>query len=250
MLVSPFCFWELMSHLDEPHQFHRVKGNLMKFRHVQVLDDPEAESLAEVGVASVPKGRVSDEDVICASLAALQAADSLDSFYSKQIRDSFGNVRSLSGCVARAKDVLRTEEERFFGFVGQIVDLVKAGTSKLTTSWDLHRATVSLTNGWHIARCGQPLNEDARVLRVLYVYYAFVVHCARDRLARSGMEDLNDYEDARLCQHVRLDVPSTVVSADERQRKRLEQVFTLLENVDDPELKHAHRVLDVKDLEE
>jgi hypothetical protein len=250
VLVSPFCFWELMSHLDEPDMFLRVKGNLMKFRHVKVLDDPEAESLAEVGVASALKGRVSDEDVICASLAALQASDSLDSFYSKQIRDSFGNVRSLSGCVARAKDVLRTEEERFLDFVGQIVDLVKAGTSTLTTPWDLHRATVSLTNGWHVARSGQLLNEDARVLRILYVYFAFVVHCARDRLARSGVEDPNDYEDARFCQHVRLDAPSTIVSADERQLERLGQVFTLLEDVDDPELEHAHRALNVKDLGE
>jgi len=249
LLVSPFCFWEILSHLDEPDQFRRVKGNLMKFRHVRVLDDPEAISLAELGATSLLGARVSDDDLIYACLAALQESDSPSSFSSKHIRDSQGNVRTLSECVARANDLLRAQEERFLRFVRQIVDSVKAGTSTLGTPWDLHRATVSLANGWHIARCGQPLNEDVRVLRVLYVYFAFVVFCARDYLAPSRVNgDLNDYEDARLCQHVRLDVPCMIVSADGRQRGRLKEIFTLLETVAVPQLEHAHQVLAAKDL--
>jgi len=249
LLVSPFCFWEIVSHLDEPDQFQRVRGNLMKFRHVRVLDDPEATSLLELGETSQLAGRVTDDDVIYACLAALKASDSLASFYSKYIRDSQGNVRPLSECVVRAKHVLQVEEERFLAFVRQIVTSVRAGTSILGTAWALHRATVSLTNGWHIARCGQPLNENLRVLRILYVYFAFVVFCARDYLAPSGSnEDVNDYEDARFCQHVRLDTPCTIVSADERQISRLKDVLKLIETVAVPELGHTHGVLAVREL--
>lgn len=248
LLVSPFCFWEIVSHLDDAEQFRRVKGNLMKFRHVDVLDDPETVSLAEIGATSLLEGRVPDEDVIYASLAALKESDSLSGFYSKHIRDSQGNVRTLSECVDRARDVLRGQEERFLGFVHQIVKSVRAGTSTLGTQWELHRATVSLCNGWHIARSGQALNEDVRVLKFLYVYFAFVVLCARDYLPSGVKGDLNDYEDARLCQHVRLDTPYTIVSADARQRCRLKNIFTLLETVAVPGLGHAHEVVAASDL--
>jgi len=243
LFVSPFCFWEVVSHLDEPDQFRRMKGNLMKFRHVKVLDDPEAESLGAVGGHELLKSRVPDEDVVYGALAALQASDSLDSFYAKHIRDSQGNVRSLSACVERAKDILQREEERFVGFVRQIVDSVRAGTSTFATPWDRHRATVSLINGWHIARYKQPLNEKVTVLRVLYVYFAFVVLCARDRVSGSDRDYPNDYEDARLCQHLRLNVPWIVVSGDHRQRERLKEIFALLDEVRVPGLEHSHNII-------
>jgi hypothetical protein len=246
LLVSPFCFWETISHLDEPNGFDLIRANLMKFRHVRVLDDPEAETLANVGVTSLMTERISDDDLIYATLAALRDSASLHSFYSKHIRDSHGNVRTLSGCVSRAKDILRTHEERFLWFVRQIADSVRAGTSQIGTPWDLHRATVSLIDGWHIARCGQPLNENVRILRILYIYFAFVVLCARDHLAGPGA--LNDYEDARLCQHVRLDYPCTIVSGDGNQRRRLNEIFSLLEAVAIPQLEHSHQVLAVEEV--
>ncbi len=251
LLVSPFCFWEIASHLDEPDQFPRVKGNLMKFRHVYVLNDPEAIALAELSATSLRRPRVSDDELIYVSLGALRESDSLSSFYAKLIRDSQGNVRTLSGFAARGKDVLRKLEERFLGFVRQIVELVEAGTSTLRTLWDCHCATVSLTNGWHIRECGQPLNlnEDVQVLRILYVYFAFIVFCARDYLTPSRVNlDLNDYEDTRFCQHVRLDLPCTIITDDGGQWRRLKEVFTLLETVADPQLEHAHQVLATKDL--
>jgi hypothetical protein len=37
LYVSPFCFWELWTHLEDDDQFQRVKGNLMKFRYVTIL---------------------------------------------------------------------------------------------------------------------------------------------------------------------------------------------------------------------
>lgn len=249
LLVSPFCFWEIVSHLDEPDMFSRVRGNLMKFCHVRVLDDPEAIYIAELGATPLFEARVSDDDVIYSALAALRDSDSLSSFYSKHIRDSQGNVRTLSECVARAKDLLLADEERFQSFVHQIVDSVNAENSTILTPPDLYRAVVSLINGWHIARCGQPLNEDVRVLRILYVYFAFVVFCARDYLAISRANgNLNDYEDASLCQHVRLDIPCTIITADRRQRERLKEIYTLLEAVANPQLVHAHQVLDEKSL--
>ena len=251
LLASPFCFWEIASHLDEPDQFPRVKGNLMKFCHVCILDDPEAIALAELRATPLCRPRVPDNELIYAALGALRESDSLSSFYAKRIRDSQGNVRTLAGFAARGKDVLRELEEHFLGFMRQIVELVRSGTSTLRTPWDCFCATVSLTNGWHIRECGQPLNlnEDVQVLRILYVYFACVVFCARDYLTSSRVNlDLNDYEDTRLCQHVRLDLPCTIVTDDRNLRSRLKEVFALLETVAVPQLEHAHQVLATKDL--
>jgi hypothetical protein len=223
----------------------------MKFRHVCILDDPEAIARAELRATSLRRPRVPDNEVIYAALGALRESDSLSSFYAKLIRDSQGNVRTLSGFAARGRDVLQELEERFLGFMRQIVELVQSGTSTLKTPWDCFCATVSLTNGWHIRECGQPLNlnEDVQVLRILYVYFAFVVFCARDYLTSSRVNlDLNDYEDTRLCQHVRLDLPCTIVTDDTDLRSRLKEVFALLETVAVPQLDHAHQVLATKDL--
>lgn len=248
LLVSPFCFWETISHLDEPNGFDLVKANLMKFRHVTVLDDPEAEALANLEATSLLTERVSDAELIYATLGALYDSDSLLSFYSKRIRDSQGNIRTLSECVVRTNNVLYAQEERFLGFVRQITDSVRAGTSKIETPRDLHCATISLIDGWHRARYGQPLNENIRVLSILYVYFAFVVFCARDHLVAPPRGALNDYEDARLCQHVRLDYPCMIVSGDRNQRRRLDEVFNLLEAVAIPQLKHSHGVVAVEEL--
>src|SRR6266508_328659 len=69
LMVSPFCFWELLTHLEEDEQFLRIKGNLMKFRHVAVLDDPRAAIEREiVRPGDSVHERVEDSDVVYATL--------------------------------------------------------------------------------------------------------------------------------------------------------------------------------------
>jgi hypothetical protein len=40
LTVPPYCFWELLCHLDEGDDFARAKGYLMKFRGVEIVDKP------------------------------------------------------------------------------------------------------------------------------------------------------------------------------------------------------------------
>src|SRR4029450_7205626 len=103
LLVSPYCFWEILSHLHEQDKFTYIKNILMNFQYVSVLNDPQA---AAVAVLCLPPSqlhvRVPDNEIIYASLAALRDSNSLTEFYSKQIADRHGNVRPLSGYASRA----------------------------------------------------------------------------------------------------------------------------------------------------
>ena len=107
LAVSPFCLSELLTHLEDEGQFDRVKSHLMKFRHVQVLDDPRAAiERATVRPGDSVHERIEDSDVIYATLAALRASGSVSDLYAKQIRDSKSQVRQIERCVERARQVL------------------------------------------------------------------------------------------------------------------------------------------------
>lgn len=252
VLVSPYCFWEILTHLDGQDRFVRTRGMLMKFRHVGVLDDPHAAAAADLRTAPAAlPARVSDDELIYASLAALRDSNTLAEFYSKQIADSQGNARLLSDCVARARIVLATEENQFTIFVRQIMEALAQSGDTLRTPMDLHRATLSLLNGWPISQLGRSLDDDSdhRILRRLYVHFCFVTHCARHYLADLTRKfDGNDFEDARLCQHVSLDAPYVIVSADHRLRSLLEDVLALPESLGDPRLSHSLRVCGLEEL--
>ena len=76
LYVSPFCFWELLTHLEDDGKFSRVKGTLMKFRHVAVRDDPQAEVYRFVLPSSDSvHTRVRDGDLVYAALAALDDSE-------------------------------------------------------------------------------------------------------------------------------------------------------------------------------
>lgn len=101
LVVSPFCFWELLTHLEDDGEFARVRGNLMKFRHVQAVDDPRASIEREiVGPDDSVHERVEDSDLIYGTLAALRASASIADFYGKQIRDGKSQVREIEGAFA------------------------------------------------------------------------------------------------------------------------------------------------------
>jgi hypothetical protein len=239
-------------HLDEQNEFMRIQGNLMKFRHVRVLDDPHAAAERDLCISHAERpARVSDDELIYASLAALRDSHTLAEFYSNQVADSQGNVRLLSDCVSRARIVLEREENRFSSFVRQIIEALSQSGGGLETPMELHRAALSLLNGWHISQLGRSLDAgpDHRALRRLYVYFCFVAHCARYYLDDPKRRiDENDFEDARLCQHVSLDVPCVIISHDHTLRGLLADVLALPRSLGDPHLSHSLQVCDLADL--
>jgi hypothetical protein len=252
LLVSPYCFWEILSHLHEKDKFAYIKSVLINFQYVSVLNDPQAATVADLCLLpSQLHIRVPDNEIIYAFLAALRDSNSLAEFYSKQIVDRHGNERPLSNCASRAYNVLETEEKRFVSFVRQIMGALAQGSSVWRTPVGLHRAALRLLNGWYITQFGRSLDEnsDHRVLRRLYVYYCFVARYAQYYLEDPTRNiDGNDFEDARLCQHISLDRPCVIVAGDRTLRKLLADVLTRPECIGNQRLSHSLRVCSHEEL--
>jgi hypothetical protein len=238
LLVSPFCFWELLTHLEDEGQFDRVKGNLMKFRHVSVLDDPWAS--VERGVV-LPRDelreRPEDDEIIYATLAALRDSASVPQFYEKHIRDGRNQIRQIGGCVDRVRDILKAEERQFQEYVTKIMAVVRDGLVSLATSNDRHRGSLQIVDAWWIQlgnRIDRSESVRERLEKRTYVFSSYVLHLAADYLKRGSTKiDHNDFEDAKLCQHLALDAEMTAVTGDIPLQRCLEGALTVLNALPD-----------------
>jgi hypothetical protein len=238
LLVSPFCFWELLTHLEDEGQFDRVKGNLMKFRHVSVLDDPWASVERDVVLPGdeVLK-RPDDCELVYAILAALRDSASVPQFYAKHIRDSRHQAREIGGCVARAGDVLKAEEQQFQEYVTKIMAVVRDGLVSLATPADRHRGTLQIVDAWWI-QLGNRVDRSELVRERLeertYVFSSYVLHLAADYLKRGSTNvDRNDFEDAKFCQHLALGAEMTAVTADVALQRCLQDTLAVLNALPD-----------------
>lgn len=238
LLVSPFCFWELLTHLEDEGQFGRVKGNLMKFQHVSVLDDPWAS--VEHDVVRLRDGvhdRLNDCELIYAMLAALRDSGSVSDFYGKQICDSRNQIRKIAGCVSRVGNVLRAEEQRFQEYMTKIMTVVRDGCVSLETPADRHRGTLDVLEAWRIQLGGRIDESEAvreRLARRTYVYSSYVLHMAVDYVQRAVTKvDLNDFEDAKFCQHLALDAEMTAITADAALQQCVRNTLAVLNALPD-----------------
>jgi hypothetical protein len=238
LVVSPFCFWELLTHLEDDGQFDRVKGNLMKFRHMSVLDDPWASDESNVVLPDddVLK-RPDDSGLIYAILAALHESHSIPQFYTKRARDSRGQVREIDECVARAAEILKAEEQRFQEYVSNIMSVVRDGRVSLATPADRHRGTIQVVDAWWI-QLAQRVDGSELVRRRLeertYVFSLYVLHLAADYVKRGSTNvDRNDFEDGKFCQHLTLDAEMTAVTADVTLQRCLENTLAVLKALPD-----------------
>lgn len=237
LLASPFCFWEQLTHLEKTNYFERVKGNLMKFRHVGVLDDPGVSAEREVvrkddGVHQRPL----DSNVVYATLAALRDSASIVEFYAKYIRDSRNQTRQIAGCVDRVRTVLETEERRFQDYLGKVVALVRGRLVPLSTPAERHTATLQIAEAWWHqlrGRCDGSEYSRQRVVRRTYVYSSYVLHLALDCVERGAMVERNDFEDAQFCRHLLLDAEMTAVTADARLERCLRNCLENLRGLND-----------------
>lgn len=232
LYVSPFCFWEILGHLEEHGSFDSYKSLLMKFKHVEVLDDPFANihRLRE---------RIPDNDLIEASLAALRDSTSLSDFYSKYIRDSKGAVRSLSDCAARGDEILYQEEEKYIRFLKNATQLLDSGRVRYETDAHRHQAILSLVEGWliQLRESGvEDVSSRERLVNDTYIYFSYIFHRALRCVLTQANVDRNDHEDAALCLHLKLNSPINVVAADKGLRQALNLTISLISKIGDPEL--------------
>ncbi len=247
--TSPHCIWELLTHLDEK-DFARTKGQLMKAQFTHVLNDPRA----AVETPLLPhetklQERVSDGELIRHILAALNDSDSLNRFYKSVVRDSNGEFRQVSGCVARTQEVLAEEEQRYAQFVQKIIGAFQSGDVKLNNDRDQHGAILSLLEGdvVKLQRRGatDPDLKD-KLINTSYIHWSYVFHRALAYF-RSGKTnpESNDFEDGQICKHLALNSSYCLVTADKGLKDALEKSLALINRLNEPKLHTALWVVDV-----
>ncbi len=249
--TSPFCFWEIVTHIDEPEDFNYYKAQLMKFKYVKILDDPQADIESRLLVDDAKlKERVSDDNIIEGTLAALHASSSLAGFYSTYVEDSKGGVRQVADCAKRAREALDVDEQRHVKFIEEIVSVLSTSTSNYIGDEDRHRAILSLVEGWvvDLSRRGA-FEEGLRqgLITDTYLYHSYVFHRALKRLQHSSINiDGNDYEDGRICLHLRLNTRYGLITADKGMRAALNETIRLLNKLGDPEYSTNLQVMGIE----
>lgn len=222
----------------------------MKFRFVQVLDDPVAAMEMEWFANDQRlRERAVAPEVIEASLAVLHDSSSLEEFYSKYIKDEKGRVRQLSDCAARGRQILDQEEKRFVDFLQKILSALESGKVPVRTDGDRHQAVIDLVEGWVIdfrQRGVTSTDLRDRLLITTYVYSCYIFHRALRYLERrTGKIDLNDFEDAVLCLHLRMDSSFIVVTIDKGLRDAIRETMELLTRFNDLTLQPILSVADL-----
>jgi hypothetical protein len=246
-------FWELLCHLDEGN-FDRNKGILMKFIYVKVLNDPKAEIETRLIPRDVKlKEHVPDTDIILATLGALQASDSLSTFYSSYIRDSRDRTRQISGCAAEVRQQLKEREDRYVDYITNIIKALSSGSVRVGTDEDHHRAVLALVNGHVISMIERGASEDGLLEQLVndtYIYHSCVFHNAL-RYFRTGATSIppNDFEDTCICLHLKLNVSNRVVTNDRNLNTYLNETIALINRLNDPLFKTELKVYDTTYLE-
>lgn len=251
--VSPYCFWEILCHLDENEKFSRFKDLLMKFKYVEVLDNPYTLFKTSFLPEDLDlQARVTEDDVIYATLAALQASDSLNTFYSAYIEDSQGNIRQITNCADRSRKILDKYEEDYTNFIREIVEAIQLGKVELKTNDDYYQAILDLIDGEVIKlkRQGVELELREKVISDAYFYYSYIFFRAL-KYSKCGTTnvDKNDFEDSNLCLHLRLNSSYILVTADKGMRNALNEAIITLEKLEKPGLNTTLQIKEVKDFQ-
>jgi hypothetical protein len=238
LLASPFAFWEIASHLGDPEDFGRIKANLVKFRHVELLQESTAEAEREIALAPVDiENSLEAPDVIYAMLAALDKSNSVDQLYMCRIRDSNGAVREIDGCVSRIQDIRMTGKRQFREFIAKVIKLLQTRRVVLDTPRAFHDGTLDLTNGWWIQVKPRSDGSDESYRKLIkrgYFFYAYVLRRAAYYAEPNARTfDENDFEDAMQLLHLTIDAEVTVVSSDDGLRTCLQETVQTLNGLND-----------------
>jgi hypothetical protein len=202
LVASPYCFWELLPHLDEPEEFIGFKRRMMRFKKVWVLDRAWKEFETRSN-ASEMDDRLCDNDIIDATLAALEASESLGDFYECVIQDTNGTLRQILDCCTRAREFLGRDEQRFLSFVHEISVVISKSNDGYRTPEQQHRGVLGLIDGFFRTKKQALGNSDyVQIIHRTYFYHAYVFMLAVRHAREGRIPKANDYRDAELCKHL------------------------------------------------
>lgn len=219
LTTSPWCFFELLCHLDEEPDFAKARGHLMKFRGLEIVDKPLDRAVATSQQSN--DARIWSSDLAYAALGAIDAAGSLDDLNRSLIVDEAGNKRDVKGCVDRIRQRLEEEESRFRQVIAEVIKLIRSGQVPRSTAEERHHAILDMVASGGSALADTPdldygasaTNEE--ILRYSYAYWAYAFLRAVAQADAGGSTcGKNDFEDGQLCAYVPLDEPMWVIADD------------------------------------
>jgi len=233
LTTSPWCFFELLCHLDEEPDFAKAKGHLMKFRGIEIVDKPLDRAVAALQPANVP--RIWGSDLVYAALGAIDAANSEDDLAMSVLVDEAGNNRGpLKDLADRVRRILDGEERTFQRHMTTLIAALKTAGGIARTSKANHAVIIG-----RVVAEGLPLPDTQGLdysivdhdlgLKHSYCFWAYMLLQAI-MLQQSGQHTCgtNDLEDGQLCGYIPLDQQLWVIAGDRQLRKRLTETRELL----------------------
>jgi len=234
--TSPWCFWELLCHLDEGDDFVRAKGNLMKFKGIEIVDKPLDRAIA---VFREPElSLVWSSDLTYAALAAIDAAESYSDLANSVLVDEAGSNRGpLKDIAGQIRSTLDKYEAEFQELVSSLIKVLRSEQRGKTTAKRNHDVVMSAVLNGEVPfpdalGLDHEHSSEAKRFTHTYVFWAYVLLQAI--WLESELEDTcdtNDLEDGQLCAYVPLDEELWVVAGDKKLRARLSETLDLLKAV-------------------
>ena len=222
--TSPWCFFELLCHLDEESNFARAKGNLMKFREVEIIDKPLDRAAAALVDSNVP--RVWSSDLCYAALAAIDKAQSYDDLANSVLLDEAGNTRGpLRDIAKRVRHILDEAEKSFQEHMKSMIAVLKADGRSSRSPQRNHQVIMNMV----LRSEGLPLSDTPHLdysivdpeiaVKDSYCFWGYSLFQAIWLESNGAVTcNKNDLEDGQICAYVPLDTEIWVVAGDKKLR--------------------------------
>jgi hypothetical protein len=232
--VSPITVFELSSHLGEPDAaadepgtaYRRARGQILKCRYVDLLDDPYAEAMERIELPEIAHHtRFEERELVGRMLDEIVGSDTLDELNERCIRDPSGASHSCKDLGLRMETLRSNSHRRYEGSV-------KVRSELLCSSFGARLEEVSGDPFVRVASAGcEVLAEHierttatapqfrnalfaAMYLRLGYET-ARAIRYAKHSSGKTPIRiDGNDVEDGLICQHLDLTLKRTLVTGD------------------------------------
>ena len=253
IFASPYSFWELLCHLDSNDKFEYYKNNLLKFDYVQILDDPLAEFESPLLLNDNKLvERIADHELINGLLNALENSSKLNEFYSLYMKDSKGRFHLISDCATRVREFLDKEEIKHLEFSKQIIGTFESKEAKVKTLYDHNERILELINGERIYLENHGADKELydEIVKGTYIYYSYIFYRALNNFKIHGIKiDKNDYEDAFICLHLKLNTKYCLITSDNGMKTAIDQTIFLINQIEDKKINTSLEVNDTNFIE-
>ncbi len=238
LYASSYCFWEIITHIDEEDKFRYIKSNLMKFQYIKVLDDAYGTLKKQVLINDKElQEQITDKEIILSALVGIQESSSLKEFYDGYVLDSKGSYHLVNDISERARNLLKKAELKYVEFVSQIIDAIKNHNLAFETEIDRYHLILQLIDGEVIKLVNQGADEKGLrtlLIKETYFYYSYILHQSLTYLSSNGSIDHNDYEDAKTCFDLKLSSKCCFIVEDIKMQENIKKSVSLIKNINEP----------------